>query len=598
MAIKAKNTISLKEPSHAQAQLRARLAPGERWLGSGSLSTGFSAPAAVLRPASILALQQSVGNRAVQREMAGQGTIQHHLCGQCSENRPLAQRTPAPGAIQREAEEGHDLTSPRFAGDSLLEACFDDRARLTQGQRGPSVQKVQQALIDLGYNLGPSGADGIYGQKSWDAVKQFKANEELGFENIGDVGPGTMRRLDELFGSKETESPRKVADEESGAACPSDQDIVTALEARPSQLKALVEVGDAAAPTANADLVGQASASPHVSIPDAVTRFKAKVNVTGVTSENISQTGQFFWVIHMHDAMRTELTLLSSEPTALGFVAKARLAREAIDRRDFATAQRLIGQLDVIALSTRSPAKPKMLSLLRANPLGPSSIETLLWNALNNDPANAMPSLAPFLSLRTLLQLEAFDKQSCGFAAHKIAERLLKKGGVTARSDPKAGVFSADLTSSVCMRDRRHAPNPFSPTMRGDILKQSNASSAVALLKKALDAGQLVHARVLSGVGIGTQPDVPFDSKPPVNVGQPPEEHSLVIIGFDGDKFVFSDPDASVSNSPEAGFGFLFFDSSSGRLSTAENASDLPVTPNGRHSRGDKRYQVLTLSTF
>jgi hypothetical protein len=479
------------------------------------------------------------------------------------------------------------LTSPRFSGDPLLEACFDDRARMTQGHRGRSVEKVQQALLDLGYNLGPSGADGIYGQKTWDAVKQFKANEGLGFEDMGDVGPATMHRLDELFGSKE-ESPTKVADEERLDACPSDEDIVTALESRPDQLNALVGSGPVRQP-----------ASAHVSIADAVSRFKSKVNVTGLSSENISQTGQFFWVIHMHDAMRGELTLLSGDPTALAYVAKARRAREAIDVRDFATGQRLIGELDVIAQTTRSPSKPKMQSLLRANRLGPSGIETLLWNALNADPTNSMPSLAPFLSLRTLMQLEAFDKQSCGFAAHKIAERLLKKGGVAARPDPKAGVFSADLnTSGVCMRDRRHTPTATSPTMLGDVLKQSNVLSAVAQLKKALDAGQVVHARVLSGVGIGTQSNVPFDSKPPVNVGQPPEEHSLVIIGFDGGKFVFSDPDASVSKSGGTGFGFLFLDSSNARFSTAENASDLPVDPNGEHSRNDKRYQVLTLSTF
>jgi hypothetical protein len=502
-------------------------------------------------------LQRTIGNQAIQRIMAQQ----------------------APHAT---------LTSPRFSGDPLLEACLDDRARMTQGQRGPSVEKVQQALLDLGYNLGPSGADGIYGQKTWDAVKQFKANEGLGFEHMGDVGPGTMHRLDELFGSKEQESPTKVADEGSLDACPSDEDIVTALEARPVQLDALVGSGP----------VGQ-PASAHVSIGDAVSRFKGKVNVTGMSSKNISQTGQFFWVIHMHDAMRDELTLLSSDPTALAYVAKARQAREAIDVRDFATAQRLIGELDVIAQTTRSPSKPKMQSLLRANRLGPSGIETLLWNALNADPTNSMPSLAPFLSLRTLMQLEAFDKQSCGFAAHKIAERLLKKGGVTARPDPKAGLFSADLnTSGVCVRDRRHTPTASSPTMLGDVLKQGNVPSAVAQLKKALDAGQLVHARVLSGVGIGTQSNVRFDSKPPVNVGQPPKEHSLVIIGFDGDKFVFNDPDASVSKSPETGFGFLFLDSSNARLSTAENASDLPVDPNGKHSRNDKRYQVLTLSTF
>lgn len=314
--------------------------------------------------------------------------------------------------------EGQGLTSPRFAGDSLLEACFADRARMTQGHRGPSVEKVQQALLDLGYALGPGGADGIYGQKTWDAVKQFKANEGLGFENMGDVGPGTMHRLDELFGPKTEESPTKVADETSLGACPSEADIVTALDARPAQRNALFGVKQ----------VGQ-PAGAHVSIPDAASQFKAKVNVSGSSSQNVSQTGQFFWVLRMHDAMRTELLLLSSDPTALPFVAKARRAREAIDHRDFATAQQLIGQLDVIARTTKSPSQPQMQSLLQANRLGPSAIETLLWNALNADPANSMPSLAPFVSLRTLMQLEAFDQQSCGFAAHKIAERLLKKGG-------------------------------------------------------------------------------------------------------------------------------------------------------------------------
>jgi hypothetical protein len=39
----------------------------------------------------------------------------------------------------------------------------------------------------------------VYGPKTWDAVKGFKAKERLGFETMGDVGPGTMRRLNELF---------------------------------------------------------------------------------------------------------------------------------------------------------------------------------------------------------------------------------------------------------------------------------------------------------------------------------------------------------------------------------------------------------------
>jgi hypothetical protein len=91
------------------------------------------------------------------------------------------------------------LQSPRFAGDPTLEACFEDRARLTVGAQGDSVRKVQQALLDLGFSVGNAGVDGIYGQAVWDAVKQFKTREKLGFENMGDVGPGTMHRLDALF---------------------------------------------------------------------------------------------------------------------------------------------------------------------------------------------------------------------------------------------------------------------------------------------------------------------------------------------------------------------------------------------------------------
>ncbi|GAB6266029.1 MAG: hypothetical protein STSR0001_14750 [Methanothrix sp.] len=101
--------------------------------------------------------------------------------------------------LQRTIGHGHDLTSPRFAGDLKLEACYDDEARLTKGDQGDSVARVQQALIDLGYDLGPAGADGIYGDLTWNAVKQFKADQSLGWESMGDVGPGTMGRLDELF---------------------------------------------------------------------------------------------------------------------------------------------------------------------------------------------------------------------------------------------------------------------------------------------------------------------------------------------------------------------------------------------------------------
>jgi peptidoglycan hydrolase-like protein with peptidoglycan-binding domain len=100
------------------------------------------------------------------------------------------------------------LTSPRFMGpdgrtpDPTLEAVFEDRARLRAGSPREAVRKVQKALIDIGpgvYDLGPTGADGIYGWYTATAVKAFKRKERLGSEQYGDVGPGTINRLDEMY---------------------------------------------------------------------------------------------------------------------------------------------------------------------------------------------------------------------------------------------------------------------------------------------------------------------------------------------------------------------------------------------------------------
>ena len=75
----------------------------------------------------------------------------------------------------------------------------------------------------------------------------------------------------------------------------------------------------------------------------------------------------------------------------------------------------------------------------------------------------------------------------------------------------------------------------------------------------------------------------------------PPEEHSILIIGFDSDEFVFNDPDGNVSSAHGQGFGALFF--VGGKLTTAKNAADMPVSPGGSHAGGEHRYQILTLNT-
>jgi hypothetical protein len=119
-------------------------------------------------------------------------------------------------------------------------------------------------------------------------------------------------------------------------------------------------------------------------------------------------------------------------------------------------------------------------------------------------------------------------------------------------------------------------------------------------LIQALDDGQVIHARVLSGIGYGLGGPGPNPAAKPTPIPtDPPEEHSLLIIGSNGsDTFVFSDPDASVSHTPEAGFGELFHDPADSRLSTSPAPGGMPVDEGGKHRRGDKRYQIISLDTI
>lgn len=133
--------------------------------------------------------------------------------------------------VQRQTqEEFGDLSSPRFAGNALLERTAHDKARVTGGSDPDAVRRVQQALLDAGpvtghkYDLGKSGpagdgVDGSYGSKTAGAVKAFKADQSLGFTQFGDVGPRTIHRLDKLFpGTAPPPAPPKPAPPKTFAA--------------------------------------------------------------------------------------------------------------------------------------------------------------------------------------------------------------------------------------------------------------------------------------------------------------------------------------------------------------------------------------------
>lgn len=69
-------------------------------------------------------------------------------------------------------------------------------ANLKQGSSGSDVKKMQQALIDAGYNVGSTGADGVFGNNTLAAVKQYQKDNNLAVDGI--AGKNT---LGSLYGS-------------------------------------------------------------------------------------------------------------------------------------------------------------------------------------------------------------------------------------------------------------------------------------------------------------------------------------------------------------------------------------------------------------
>ena len=96
------------------------------------------------------------------------------------------------------------LTSPRLVGDATIENVFRGKATLGPGSPKAAVKRIQQALVDKGYDLGDfgpakDGVDGKYGDKTSAAVKKFKTDENLGNQSSGKTDRGVILRLDELF---------------------------------------------------------------------------------------------------------------------------------------------------------------------------------------------------------------------------------------------------------------------------------------------------------------------------------------------------------------------------------------------------------------
>ncbi|PWT95624.1 MAG: hypothetical protein C5B52_17400 [Bacteroidetes bacterium] len=138
----------------------------------------------------------------------GKFLLAHELTHVLQQNSDIQKKS-----IQRTIGDTHDLVSPRFKGDTDLEACFDGEKIIRKPIEGEFVKKIQQALVDAGFPLPKFGVDGKFGDETKAAVKEFQKQSGLeAAQQDGEVGPITMSRLDSRFSGSSAKTVEKTCE--------------------------------------------------------------------------------------------------------------------------------------------------------------------------------------------------------------------------------------------------------------------------------------------------------------------------------------------------------------------------------------------------
>lgn len=90
--------------------------------------------------------------------------------------------------------DGQRRTASRFSGDHRVAAARGHRNPFRMGSRGAHVVRLQQALVERGFQLPGVGVDGKFGPETDDAVRRYQASRGLVADGV--VGVTTMDSLD------------------------------------------------------------------------------------------------------------------------------------------------------------------------------------------------------------------------------------------------------------------------------------------------------------------------------------------------------------------------------------------------------------------
>ena len=105
------------------------------------------------------------------------------------------------------------LKYPVFASNKKIQDAYRNSPPLKRGAKGLTVALLQGALIDLGHKLPISTLkkgvpDGIYGEETASAVRQFQADKKLKKDGI--AGKNTIGMLDRILSAKTSLPPKKI----------------------------------------------------------------------------------------------------------------------------------------------------------------------------------------------------------------------------------------------------------------------------------------------------------------------------------------------------------------------------------------------------
>ncbi len=304
-------------------------------------------------------------------------------------------------------------------------------------------------------------------------------------------------------------------------------------------------------------------------IDKAVTEFKKRTRYTGepkADRDNLSKRGQFFWTRRIRKLVNKEWEKLKKLEPHMSSSIRDKVDVLRYNAFNGAYSKRFAYELMNIIPTTVWGDRVRRLVEPRKIPRGNTA--RALWRKLvKAKPTKKFPTLgSEMVNLHVLAQIRRSENTICGGTADRVQQ--------IANAVPRR-TFKIRIVGY-----KKEKYNQDDRGRAGIRAEYRNEIDQIREIKQAIDECTYPEARVISGVrgrGNGRQP-----------------EHSVLLIGYEHNKFVFWDPDAAVTKAHSRAFGFLYSANNNFTTARMQRRNFLKTDENGLHkTTKEKRYQVV-----